>query len=252
MIEEKFKSRHRTVTPRPNGGGSQARRGHFITFEGGEGAGKSTQVRHLVSRLAERGITVVATREPGGSPKAEALRDILLSGAAERFGAAGEALLFSAARIDHIDTTIAPALARGEWVVSDRFSDSTRAYQGALGKLDPRLVLALEQVAVADIRPDLTIFLDIPSEAGLLRVSGRRQGEPADRFEREGIAFHSGLRKAFLGIASAEPQRCAVVNAMAPEEEVAAAIWLEVETRLLGRPKAPPAVRRRPRAERHA
>jgi dTMP kinase len=216
-----------------NGSGGNMRRGRFITFEGGEGAGKSTQVERLVSRLEERGIDVVATREPGGSPKAEALRDVLLSGGAARFGAAGEAILFSAARIDHVDNTIAPALARGAWVVSDRFADSTRAYQGTLGKLDSGFIRELERIAVANARPHLTIFLDIPSEAGLLRVSRRRNGEPADRFEAEGIEFHAKLRKAFLDIAAAEPERCVVVNALAPEDEVSAAIWDEVERRLL-------------------
>jgi dTMP kinase len=221
------------MTDQSNGSGASARRGRFITFEGGEGAGKSTQVRRLVSRLEERGIEVIATREPGGSPKAEALRDVLLSGAAARFGAAGEAILFSAARIDHVDNTIAPALARGAWVVSDRFADSTRAYQGTLGRLDSGLIRELERIAIASARPDLTIFLDIPSEAGLLRVSRRRNGEPADRFEAEGIEFHAKLRKAFLDIAAAEPERCVVVNALAPEDDVAAAVWDEVERRLL-------------------
>src|SRR3954452_9083568 len=218
---------------RSNGSGGTGRRGRFITLEGGEGAGKSTQVRLLVSRLEERGIEVVATREPGGSPKAEALRDVLLSGAAARFGPRGEAILFSAARIDHLDKTIEPALSRGAWVVSDRFADSTRAYQGALGKLDHRLILQLERIAVANARPDLTIFLDIPPEAGLLRVSKRRDGGPADRFEAEGIEFHADLRRVFREIAKEEPQRCAIVNALAPEDDVAAAIWREVEKRLL-------------------
>ena len=221
------------MSDQTNGSGGKPRRGRFITLEGGEGAGKSTQVRLLVSRLERRGIEVVATREPGGSAKAEALRDVLLSGAAARFGPRGEAILFSAARIDHVDNTIEPALARGAWVVSDRFADSTRAYQGALGKLDRRLILELERVAVANARPDLTIFLDIPPEAGLLRVSNRRNGEPADRFEAEGIEFHAHLRTAFRDIAKEEPQRCAIVDALAPEDDVAAAIWREVEKRLL-------------------
>ena len=238
---------------RSNGSGGTGRRGRFITLEGGEGAGKSTQVRLLVSRLEERGIEVVATREPGGSPKAEALRDVLLSGAAARFGPRGEAILFSAARIDHVDKTIDPALSRGAWVVSDRFADSTRAYQGALGKLDCRLILELERVAIANVRPDLTIFLDIPPEAGLLRVSKRRNGEPADRFEAEGIEFHSDLRKAFRDIATAEPERCVMVNALAPEDDVAAAIWREVETRLLeSAPKKARRTRRKQTAEERA
>jgi dTMP kinase len=237
------------MTDQSNGSDGNARRGRFITFEGGEGAGKSTQVRRLVARLEERGIEAIATREPGGSPKAEALREVLLSGGAARFGAAGEAILFSAARIDHVDNTIAPALARGAWVVSDRFADSTRAYQGTLGKLDRRLILALERIAITNTRPDLTIFLDIPSEAGLLRVSKRRNGQPPDRFEAEGIEFHANLRKAFLDIAGAEPARCVVVNALAPEDDVAASVWREVETRLLERaPKKP----RRPRHKERA
>jgi dTMP kinase len=222
------------MTDQSNGSGASARRGRFITFEGGEGAGKSTQVRRLVSRLEERGIEVIATREPGGSRKAEALRDVLLSGAAARFGAAGEAILFSAARIDHIDNTIAPALERGTWVVSDRFADSTRAYQGVVGKLDRRFILALERIVIAHVRPDLTVFLDIPAEAGLLRIANRRKGEPADRFEAEGIQFHNDLRNAFREIARAEPERCVSVNGLAPEDQVAAAVWSEVETRLLG------------------
>jgi dTMP kinase len=118
--------------------------------------------------------------------------------------------------------------------VSDRFADSTRAYQGVVGKLDRRFILALERIAIANVRPDLTFFLDIPAEAGLLRISNRRKGEPADRFEAEGIQFHSDLRNAFREIAEAEPERCATVNALAPEDEVAATIWSEVETRLLG------------------
>ena len=240
------------MSAQSNGSGGKGRRGRFITLEGGEGAGKSTQLRLLVSRLQQRGIEVVATREPGGSPKAEALRDVLLSGAAARFGPRGEAILFSAARIDHVDNTIEPALARGAWVVSDRFADSTRAYQGALGKLDRRLILELERIAVANARPDLTIFLDIPPEAGLLRVSKRRNGEPADRFEAEGIEFHAELRKAFRDIAKEEPQRCAIVNALAPEDDVAAAIWREVEKRLLqeGSSKPRRARRRRDAEER--
>ncbi|MEA2842071.1 MAG: dTMP kinase [Methylobacteriaceae bacterium] len=238
------------MTDQPNGSGDTARRGRFITLEGGEGAGKSTQVRLLVARLEERGIEVVATREPGGSPRAEGLRDVLLSGAAARFGPAGEAILFSAARIDHVDNKIEPALVRGAWVVSDRFADSTRAYQGILGELDRRFILALERVAIANARPDLTIVLDIPPEAGLLRVSRRRNGEPADRFEAEGIEFHAHLRNAFREIANAEPERCVIVSALAPEDEVAAAIWREVQARLLlETPKKAPRARRKQRAE---
>lgn len=217
-------------------------RGRFITLEGGEGAGKSVQARRLAARLRERGLAVVLTREPGGSPGAEALREIILSGAAARYGAEGEALLFSAARIDHIDQTIAPALRRGEWVICDRFADSTRAYQGAAGKIDPELLASLERVAVGACRPDLTLILDLPVSVGLARAAARRGvGEEADRFEREGVAFHETLRQAFLAIARAEPDRCALVDASATEDEVAEAIWAIVRERFAAvlEPKAP-------------
>jgi dTMP kinase len=210
-----------------------APRGRFITLEGGEGVGKSTQAQLLADRLERLGVSVVVTREPGGSPGAEALRDVILSGKAAPFGPAGEALLFSAARIDHIDHTIAPALARGAWVISDRFADSTKAYQGAAGKLDPSLIASLERVAIGDVRPDLTLMLDLPVEKGLARAAARRGATAtADRFEREGAPFHQTLREAFLDIARAEPQRCAVINADKPPQEVAQAIWLCVRERL--------------------
>jgi dTMP kinase len=193
---------------------SASGRGRFITLEGGEGAGKSTQAKLLAQRLEGMGISVIVTREPGGSPGAEWLRDFILSGEAAPFGPAGEAILFSAARIDHVDHTIAPALARGAWVISDRFADSTRAYQGAAGKLDPALIASLERVAIGDVRPDLTLVLE------------------ADRFEREGEAFHEALRQAFLDIARAEPRRCAVIDADRPAQEVEQAIWASVCERL--------------------
>jgi dTMP kinase len=212
---------------------SAAHRGRFITLEGGEGAGKSTQAKLLAQRLEPLGISVVLTREPGGSPGAEALRDIILSGKAAPFGPAGEALLFSAARIDHIDRTIAPALNRGAWVISDRFADSTRAYQGAAGKLDPALIASLERVAVGDVRPDLTLILDLTVEKGLARAAARLgEGGKKDRFEREGAAFHETLRQAFLDIARAEPGRCAIIDADRPPQEVAQAIWACVRERL--------------------
>ena len=148
------------------------------------------------------------TREPGGSPGAEALREVILSGRRARYGAVGEAMLFSAARIDHIDATIAPALKRGEWVVCDRFLDSTRAYQGAGGELDPALIASLERVAVGACRPDLTLVLDLPAAEGLARAAARRGAAAADRFEGEGLAFHETLRRAFLAIVEAEPERC--------------------------------------------
>lgn len=210
-------------------------RGRFITLEGGEGAGKSVQARRLTGRLRELGLSVVLTREPGGSPGAEALREVILSGAAARFGVMGEALLFSAARIDHVDNTIAPALQRGDWVVCDRFADSTRAYQGVAGQLDPDLLDSLERVAVGECRPDLTLILDLPAADGLARAAARRgQGREADRFESESLAFHETLRQAYLSIARGEPERCAVVDAGAGEDEVAEAIWAVVCARLAG------------------
>jgi dTMP kinase len=210
-----------------------AERGRFITLEGGEGAGKSVQSRLLTGRLEDLGLTVVSTREPGGSPHAEALRAIILGGAAARFGAAGEALLFSAARIDHIDATIAPSLALGHWVVCDRFADSTRAYQGAAGRLDRAFIARLEQVAVGECKPDLTLILDLPAEQGLARAARRRGGvADVDRFESEGLAFHRTLRQAFLDIAREEPERCAVIDASADEGAVGREIWSVVVDRL--------------------
>ncbi len=211
-----------------------AQRGRLITFEGGEGVGKSTQVRRLAERLRGRGLEVVATREPGGSPKAERLRALLLSGAAAQYGALGEAILFTAARIDHIDTLIKPALTRGAFVLSDRFADSTTAYQGALGKADPRLLQLLERIALGPLRPDLTIVLDLPFSEGMARAARRRgvQSTP-DRFEREDDAFHEKLRHAFLEIAAKDPARCVAIDASQSEEEVAEAVWRIVEARFL-------------------
>lgn len=212
---------------------SPAPRGRFITLEGGEGAGKSTQAARLVAALGEAGIPAIATREPGGSPGAEALRRVLLAGIAEPLGPTAEAVLFSAARIDHLDRTIRPALAAGTFVVCDRFADSTRAYQGALGNVDPRLIRALERVTIGETRPDLTLVLDLPAEVGHARAARRRSGAP-DRFEAEALDFHKALRRSFLDIAAAEPDRCAVIDATGSPDEVAAAIWAAVETRLLG------------------
>ncbi|RFB80546.1 dTMP kinase [Methylovirgula sp. 4M-Z18] len=208
--------------------------GKFITLEGGEGAGKSTQVRAIAERLAARGIETLTTREPGGSAKAEELREVILSGFAKQFSPIGEAMLFSAARIDHLDQTIRPALARGVWVVCDRFMDSTQAYQGALGNIDPRLIKALERVAVGPTRPDLTLILDLPAEIGLARAAARRKkGAAADRFEGEDLEFHQALRKSFLEIAAAELERCAVIDAAQDVDQVSAQIWDEIRRRLL-------------------
>lgn len=206
--------------------------GAFITFEGGEGAGKSTQVQRLAAHLRVRtGRPVVVTREPGGSPKAEAIRDALLAGIAKPHGPFAEALLFSAARIDHLDTLIRPALARGETVLCDRFADSTRAYQGAAGGLDPELVASLERVVVGPTRPALTLILDLDPVVGLARAAGRSDGAP-DRFEAEALDFHARLRAAFRAIAEAEPERCALVDAGAAPDAVAAEIRAIVAARL--------------------
>ena len=206
-------------------------RGRFITLEGGEGAGKSAQARRLAARLSALGVEIVPTREPGGTPHAERLREAILSGSLRELGPEAEAIAFAAARIDHVDELIRPALERGAWVISDRFADSTRAYQGAAGNLGAAFVERLERIAVGDTRPDLTLILDIDPEQGLARAA-RRSGA-ADRFEQEGPEFHETLRRAFLDIAEAEPTRCAVVAGGDDEETVAAAIW-EVVSRRLG------------------
>jgi len=211
--------------------------GTFITFEGGEGAGKSTQVARLAATLRARsGRAVCVTREPGGSPRAEEIRAALLGGVAKPYGPFAEALLFSAARIDHLDRLIRPALRRGEIVLCDRFIDSTRAYQGAAGGLDPAVVIALERVVVGPTRPDLTLILDLPPEAGLARAAGRGAGtgQGADRFEAESLDFHARLRDAFLAIARAEPERCAVIDAGRDPDSVEVAIRALVAARLSG------------------
>jgi dTMP kinase len=205
-------------------------RGRFITFEGGEGAGKSTQIRRLAETLQARGVDVLLTREPGGSPGAEALREILLSGAAKGYGPVAETILLAAARDDHLEVTIRPALEVGRWVLCDRFTDSTRAYQGVLGDVDPALIRAIERVVVAGTRPDLTIVLDIPAAEGLRRA--RQRGGAADRFESEGLAYHERLRQAFLTIAAHEPQRCVVVDAARDEDTIARDIAGLVRQRL--------------------
>jgi dTMP kinase len=207
-------------------------RGKFITFEGGEGTGKSTQAATLALRLESLGLPVLLTREPGGSPGAEIMRHVLLSGVAKPFGPEVEAMLFAAARDDHIQCTILPALEAGKWVVCDRFADSTRVYQGALGEVDPRIIKALERVSVGDLRPDVTFVLDIPAEVGLKRAAGRRRGANPDRFEAEQIDFHETLRHAYLALAAGEPDRCVIINAGAPKKMVARKIWQTVSGRL--------------------
>jgi dTMP kinase len=212
-------------------------KGKFLTFEGGEGTGKSTQAAMLALRLESLGIGVKLTREPGGSPGAEIMRHVLLSGVAKPFGPEAEAILFAAARSDHVRCTILPALTAGQWVICDRFADSTRVYQGVLGDVDHRFIKALERISVGDLRPDLTFVLDVPAELGLRRAAGRRGGSSPDRFEAETIDFHERLRQAYLMLAAAEPDRCVIVDAGAPKKMVAQRIWQAVSKRL--QPAAP-------------
>lgn len=215
--------------------------GKFITFEGGEGSGKSTQARRLSEALRVRGIELVLTREPGGSPFAEVVRKILLDPATPPHAPLSEALLFYAARADHIAEVIRPALARGRWVISDRFSDSTRVYQGHAGQLDAETIAALERIVVKHTQPDLTLIIDVPAELGLKRAKDRRTGatgaEPgtADAYEGRDLAFHRRLREGFLSIARREAERCVVVDGRAGEDDVAAAVWAAVEMRLLAK-----------------
>ena len=205
-------------------------RGRFITFEGGEGAGKSTQARLLVERLQARGISVVLTREPGGSEGAEALRNLLVIGDADRWTPTAETLLMYAGRSDHLTRLIRPALEAGTWIVCDRFSDSTRAYQGAGGGVSPAFIEAIEDEVVGSDKPDLTLVFDMPVEIGLERAFGRDMFEA--RFESKGLAFHQRLRDAFLAIARDEPGRCALIDASGTLDEVAAQVWSTVAERL--------------------
>lgn len=205
-------------------------RGRFITFEGGEGAGKSTQVGRLAARLTADGREVVTTREPGGSPGAESIRELVLKGSADRWSPATETLLMYAARRDHIERVIRPALERGAWVICDRFADSTRAYQGAAGGVDPKFISALETYILEGTRPDLTLVFDLPADVGLDRAHARAGAEM--RFESKGMAFHERLREGFRAIADSEPERCALIDATAPMDAVEAAVWAAVSERL--------------------
>lgn len=207
-------------------------KGRFITFEGGEGTGKSTQAAMLAERLKSLGISVVLTREPGGSTGAEAVRHVLLSGGAKPLGVHAEAILFAAARDDHVRQVIRPALACGHWVVCDRFADSTRVYQGVLGNLDPRFIHGLERLTVGDLKPDLTLILDLAPELGLKRALRRRNRRKADRFEAESLEFHHRLREAYRRLAETEPDRCVLIDASAHVKTVAAKIWSVVSQRL--------------------
>lgn len=211
-------------------------RERFITFEGGEGAGKSTQVRLLAARLVAAGHRVVVTREPGGAPAAEAIRQLLVTGDTARWTAKAEALLHFAAREEHLTQTIRPALDRGDWIISDRFVDSTMAYQGAAQGLGAEFINQLKQMIVGGDMPALTFVLDLPVETGLGRA-GRRLtenggGAGEDRYERMDLEFHETLRQAFLSIAKNEPARCVVIDASRGEEEIAEAVWTCVRDRL--------------------
>jgi dTMP kinase len=204
--------------------------GRFITLEGGEGTGKSTQIRRLTLALEAKGIKVLATREPGGSPGAEAIRSLLVTGEADRWSPIAETLLMNAARRDHIEKVIAPALARGATVLCDRFADSTRAYQGAGGGAPESLIDALETAVLGKLKPDLTLIFDLPADMGLMRASGR--GGRETRFETKPLDFHARLRAAFLAIAEREPGRCVLIDASRDEATVAAAVWSWVKSRI--------------------
>lgn len=202
---------------------NQVERGRFITFEGGEGSGKSTQVKLLSDHLRNAGFEVLITREPGGSPVAEDIRKFLLSGMAEGKGPRAEAMLFTAARMDHVEQTIRPALEAGTWVVCDRFMDSTRVYQGM--DVDARTVDLLEKIAVDKTRPDLTVLLDVPARIGLQRALSRDPDGVRDRFEKEDEILHEARRQAFLKLAASEPKRFAVIDASRASHLVDSLVW---------------------------
>lgn len=205
--------------------------GLFITLEGGEGSGKSTHAALLGQRLERAGHEVVITREPGGSPDAEVIRGLLLGGEPDRWSPVAETLLNYAAREHHLKVTIRPALARGAAVVCDRFMDSTTAYQGYAGGVDLALLAALERAVVGDLRPQLTVIFDVDPVLGLERARHRDPGK-ADRFERMDVDFHRRLREGFLAIARREPERCVVIDASQPKDDVSGAVWDIVAARL--------------------
>ena len=210
--------------------------GKFISFEGGEGTGKSTQIKRLAGKLRELGIDVVETREPGGTKGAEIVRRTILSGRVEALGPFAEALLMNAARDDHLNEVIRPALKAGKWVLCDRFADSTRAYQGTLGGVDRRLLEAFENAIIGDDWPVLTLILDLDPRTGLERARAvtraENSGPGGDRFEDVDLANHRKLREAFLAIARKEPKRCVVIDASESIDAVGGAIWNAVEDRI--------------------
>jgi dTMP kinase len=210
-------------------------RGRFISFEGGEGSGKSTQIKMLADRLAAARLRAIVTREPGGSPGAEIIRHLVLSGMGKLLGPDAETLLFAAARDDHVRSVIQPALNQGTWVLCDRFSDSTRVYQGRLGQVSPGVLNAMQRVTIGDLKPDLTFILDVPVEVGLARAAARRGSRAPDRFEAEDLKFHQDLRDAYKQIAAEDPQRCVLIDASPDPETVAAHIWTALRDHLFAR-----------------
>jgi dTMP kinase len=221
-----------SAAQRPSG------RGRFITFEGGEGTGKSTQIKKLADRLTAAKLRIRVTREPGGSLGAEIMRHLVLSGMGKLLGPEAETLLFAAARDDHVRTVIQPALSQGVWVLCDRFADSTRAYQGSLGQVPDSLINAMQRVTIGDLKPDLTIILDVPVEIGLKRAAARRGNAAPDRFESEDIKFHQKLRDGYREIAAAEPKRCVLIDASADPDTVAAGVWAALRDRFFAAPAA--------------
>ncbi len=203
--------------------------GRFITLEGGEGSGKSTQVRRLAAALQAKGMSILTTREPGGSPGAEEIRTLLVNGAPGRWDALTETLLVYAARADHVVRTIGPALLAETWVICDRFTDSTYAYQGAGRGLARETIRRIDSVVLDDFKPDFTLMLDIDVETGLKRAGAR--GGAESRFENFDRDFHERLRQAFIEIAKRHPDRCALIDAAQGEDDVAAAIWAAVARR---------------------
>jgi dTMP kinase len=212
------------------GVGESAAPGRFITFEGGEGAGKSTQARRLAAALRGSGHQVLETREPGGSPGAEEIRRLLTTGAASRWSPMAETLLHFAARADHVARLIRPALSGGQWVVCDRFTDSTMAYQGYGHGIDRDFIDRLAGMVLGELKPDLTLIFDLPVAQGLARAKGRAGIE--DRYEKMDLAFHEKLRRGYLAIAAAEPGRCVVVDATRDEEASCAQVVAAVKQRL--------------------
>ncbi len=203
-------------------------RGRFISLEGGEGAGKSTQLRRLAAALRERGIDVVETREPGGSPGAEAIRALLLQGEEDRWTAGAEALLFAAARADHVAKTIKPALGQGKWVISDRFLDSSIAYQGWAGGLGAEMIRQLHKVGSGGFLPNRTLLLELPGDAAAERAS-RRDGGAADRIGARAADYHANVAAAFRAIAAEEPERFRIVDASGSPDQVTERILAAVE-----------------------